>query len=79
MFDHGVAARHGDHLLVVDVSQPWNLPDRRSVTLQLIGVNNLWNVVFTQEPDPERLCGFGIAVALEQDVEHETVLVLCAA
>ena len=29
-------------------------PDRSSVTSQLIGVNGLWDIVFTQKPDQER-------------------------
>ena len=39
--------------MVVDVDQALNFPDRSSVTPQLIGMNNLWNVIFTQEPGEE--------------------------
>ena len=72
-----VAARRGDHLLVVDVDQAWDLPDRSVVVQQLIGVNDFWDIVFTQKPDQEGFCGLGIAEALQQNFEHETVLVHC--
>ena len=49
-------------------------PNRGPIASQLIGVNDLWDIVFTQDPAQERLRGFGIAVTLEQDVEHEAVL-----
>ena len=53
-------------------------PNRGPIASQLIGVNDLWDIVFTQDPAQERLRGFGIAVTLEQDVEHEAVLVHCS-
>ena len=37
-----------DHLLMVDINQPWNLPDRGSVASQLIRMDDLWDVVFPQ-------------------------------
>ena len=50
-------------------------PQGSAGTPELIGVNDLWDIVFTWEPGQERLCGVGVAVALRQDIEHETVLV----
>jgi len=47
LFNQLVTAGCGEHLLVVDVSQTRDFPDRSSVTLQLIGVNDLWDIVFT--------------------------------
>ena len=64
-------------MLVVDVSQTWNLPGRRPITPQLISMNDVWNAVLTQKPDQERLRSPGIAVTLEKDVEYEPVLVHC--
>ena len=75
MFDDVVAPGRGDHLLVVDVDQTGELLDRRPVAPELIGVNELWDVVFTQQPGQERLRGLGVAVALQQNFEHEAVLV----
>ena len=60
---------------MVDIDQARDLPDRSAVTPQLIGVNDLWEIVFTQQPGQERLRGLGVAVALQQNFEHEAVLV----
>ena len=70
MLNQIVAARRGDHLLVVDVDQAWDLPDRSVVVQQLIGVNDFWDVVFTQQSGQERLRGLGVAVALQQNFEQ---------
>jgi len=43
-----VAPGRGDHLLMVDVSQARDLPDRGSVTPELIRMNDLWDVILTQ-------------------------------
>ena len=77
MLDHVVAASCRDHLLVVDVDQAWDLPDRSAVTPQLIGVNDLRDIVFTQKPGQEGFRGLDVAVALQQNFEHEAVLVHC--
>ena len=61
LFDDVITARRGDHLLVVDVSQAGKLPDRRPVAPELIGVNDFWDVVFTQEPGQERFRGFSVS------------------
>lgn len=73
MFDQIVAARRGDDLLVVDVTHAPELQDGRPVASELIGVNNLWNVVFTKQFGKEGSRRFGITVSLTQDVEHEPV------
>ena len=60
---------------MVDVDQARDFPDRSSVTSQLIGVNDLWDIVFIQEPDQKSFRGFSVAVPLKEDIEHESVLV----
>ena len=75
LLNHIVAANRGDHLLVVNVNQARNFPDRGPVTPQLIGVYNFWDIVFTQQPHQEVPRGHGVAVPLQQDVEHKAVLV----
>ena len=70
-----VAARRGNHLLVINVDQARKLPDRRPAAPQLIGVNDLQDIVFDQEASQEYLCSFRVEVTLKQDVEHEAVLV----
>ena len=49
LFNQIVAPRRGDRLLVVQVDRTGDLQDRRPVTSHLIGVNNIWNIVFTPE------------------------------
>ncbi len=63
-----VTACRGDHLLVVDVDQARDLSNRGSVAAELVGMDDVWNIVFTQKPDQERLRGLGIAVALQSQV-----------
>ncbi len=43
-----VSSGRGDHLLVVNVSQARDLPNRGTVASELIGMNNVWNVIFNQ-------------------------------
>jgi len=57
-------------MLVIDVSQARDLPDHGSITAQLIGVDDLWDVIFTQQPCQEGLCRLSVSVSLEHDVEH---------
>ena len=45
-------------MLVVDVDHTQDFPDGRPVTPKLIGVNDLWEVMLTQEPSQEGLRGF---------------------
>ncbi|MDV6376594.1 hypothetical protein ORD21_18530 [Deinococcus sp. ZS9-10] len=47
LFDNVIAPGRGHHVLVVDVSQAWDLPDRGSVTPELIRMNDLWDTMLT--------------------------------
>ena len=40
-------------------------------------MDDLWDIVFTQEPDQERLRGLGIEVTLVEGALHEAVLIHC--
>ena len=75
LFNDVVAARCRDHLLVVDASQARDLPDRGSITPQLIGMDDLWDVILTQEASHERFRRLRVTVPLKEDVKHESVLV----
>ena len=75
LFNDIVAAGRGDHLLVVDVSQARDLPDRGSVATELVGINDLWDVMFNSQSGKKGLPRLGIPVPLKENVEHETVLV----
>ncbi len=70
-----VTPGRGNHLLMIDVRQTRDLPDCGPVTSQLIGMNDLWNVAFSQQPGEEGLRSFGIPMPLKENVEHEAVLV----
>jgi len=75
LFNDVVAAGRGDDLLMVDVDQARDLPDRGSVTSELIRMNDLWDIIFSQEAGQEGLCRFGVPMPLKENVEHEAVLV----
>jgi hypothetical protein len=46
LFDDVVTPGRRDHLLVVDVSQAGDLSDRGSITPELIGMDDLWDIIF---------------------------------
>ena len=75
MLNHIVAARRGDNLDMLHTVEHRKFSQGRAITPELIGVNDLWDIVFAQEPGQERLCRVSVAVALKQDIEHEPVLV----
>jgi len=60
-----VTARCGDDLLVVDVDEARNLPDRGSIAPKLIGTDRVWDIIFSQKPHHEVLGGLSIAVSLK--------------
>jgi len=70
-----VATCRPDHLLVVDVDQARDSLNRGSGAAELIGVNNLWDIIFSQQPGQEGLRRLGVPMPLEENIEHETVLV----
>ena len=70
-----VAAGRRDDLLMVDLLKCWKCPDGGPVTGQLVGADCLWDVEFAEQASQERSCRLGISVALQQDVEHDPVLV----
>jgi hypothetical protein len=75
LFDDVVTPGCGDHLLVVDVSQAGDLSERDSVAAELIGMDDLWNIIFSQQSGQEGLRRFGVPMPLEENVEYEAVLV----
>ena len=77
LLNHVIAARRGDHLLVIDVSQARNASDRGSIASQLIGTDRVWDVIFAKQPDQEGSRSLRISVALKENIEHEAVLVHC--
>jgi len=75
LFDDVMTACRGDHLLVVEVTQARDCSNRSAVTRELVGMDELWDIVFTQASGQERLRSLGITVTLKEDVERETVLI----
>jgi hypothetical protein len=61
--------------LVIDVDQTRDLSDRSPVAAELIGIDDLWDIVFSQQPGQEGLRSFSIPVSLKENVEYEVVLV----
>ena len=70
-----VAAGRGDDVLVVNISQARDLPDRGSVAAELIRMNDVWDIIFNQEFGQEGLRRFSISMPLKENVENEAVLV----
>ncbi len=58
---------------MIDVDQAGDLPDGGTMALQLIGMNDLWNSLFTQQPCRKGLLGLGIAVTLGEDQARNRV------
>jgi len=75
LFEDVVTWGRGDHLLMVDVDQARELSDCGSGAAQLTGMDDLWDIIFTQQPSQEGLRRFGVPVLLEGNVEHSPVLV----
>ncbi len=78
LLDQVIATRYRNPLLVVTVDPARQFSECGAVAAQPIGVNDVWDIVFTQETGQERLRGLDIAMPLKQDVEHEAVLVYCS-
>jgi len=64
-----------NYLLVINVDQTRDFPDRSSVAAELIGMDDLWAIVFSQQPGQEGLYRFGVPIPLEKNVEYEALLV----
>ena len=62
---------------MVDVDQARDLLDRGLVAAQLVGMDDLWDIVFSQQPGQEGLRRFGVPMPLKEGVEHEAVLMHC--
>ena len=65
----------GDHLLMFDVEQARDLPDRGSVATELVSMNDVWDIIFSQESGQRSLLRLGISMPLKENVEHEAVLI----
>ena len=50
LFNDIVTAGRRDDPLVINLCQARDLPDRSSVTPELVSMNDLWNIVFSQQP-----------------------------
>ncbi len=75
MLDQIIAAGGRDDLNVLHPVEHGKFPKCRTVTPQLVGVNDLWNVVFPQQPLEERTGRLGIPVFLKEDVQHGSVFI----
>ena len=70
-----VAAGGGNDLDVLHTVEHSEFPYRSSAAPELIGLNDLWNIIFPQEVR-EKGCGCSsVAVFLQENVEHVSELV----
>jgi len=74
-FDDVVTLGCRDHLLMVDLSQAWNLSKRDSVAAELIGMDDFRNIVLSQQLGQEGLCSFSLPASLKENIEHGYALV----
>jgi len=70
-----IAVRGGSHRLIVDIYQAWELPNDCSITLKLVGMDDLWGSVFNQRSCQKSLRSLGIPTPSKENIEHEAVLV----
>ena len=61
--------------MTVNVGQAGKRSDGRPVIPKLIGMNDFWDVIFTQEASQEGFRRLSVSVPLKKDVKYETVLV----
>ena len=60
---------------MVDVEQARDLPDRGSVAAELVSMNDVWDIIFSQKSGQKSLLRLGIPMPLKENVEHEAVLI----
>ena len=60
---------------MIDLSQPCDLPDRRSKASELIRPHPVWDVVFTELPGQEGFSCVSFTLPLKKNAEHEVALV----
>ena len=77
LFHEVVAAGGRDDLDVLRSAEHGEFPRGRPVAPQLIGVDDLWDVVLAQQADEKGLGRFSITVFLEEDVQHVPTFVNC--
>ena len=51
------------------------VPDGRSIAPQFVGMNDFWDVVLTQQAEEEGPHRLGVAVLLQEDIQHVSVIV----
>jgi len=60
---------------MVDARQARDLSDCGPIAAELIGMDDLWNIVCSQQPNQEGLRRSSVPMPLKEDVEHEAVLI----
>ena len=60
---------------MVNVYQARYLSNRTPVTPELISMDDLWDIIFSQQLDQEGFRRFGVPMPLKENVEHETILI----
>jgi len=70
LFNQIVAARRGNNLELLHSVEQRKRSNGRPVTPQLIGVNDIWDLVVHQQPFEKVFGCLRVAVRLQQDVQH---------
>ncbi|GGO29512.1 hypothetical protein GCM10008949_23210 [Deinococcus humi] len=70
-----ITAGGGNDLDVLHCVEHREFPYRGPVAPELISLNNLWHVMFPQQVREKGYGRFGIAVFLQENIEHASVLV----
>ena len=60
---------------MIDIDETRDLPDRGRAAPELIGADRVWKVIFAEPSSQQGSRRLGITMSLEQDIEHEAVLV----
>lgn len=75
LFNQVVTARGGDHLAVLHTVEHGKLAHGRTITPELVGVDDLWHVVLTEQSSDERSSCLDITVFLKENVQHGSMFI----
>ena len=75
LLDDDIAPGRGDHPLMDDALQTWALSDCGPIAAEPSGMDDFSDIVVSQQLGQESLRRSSVPMLLEENVEHETVLV----
>ncbi|BDP43787.1 hypothetical protein DAETH_37560 (plasmid) [Deinococcus aetherius] len=75
LFDQIIATGCGHNPDVLHGVEHGKFPKRCTITPELVRMDNLGNLVFTEQASEERAGGLGIPVLLKEDVQHSSTFI----